>query len=218
MLISALPAWLPGARPARATTLAILRRSSGMSAGLALYAVEVKRPRKRCSPQTLPSSSKRLTRDVVEIAGAMHGRARRRLGDDQKLRPPRVRLDLGRQRGEAGRDVPCSRPSRRMPRLEPGTICSASSPPIDDELVAAVAEEGEVIVGEPRQEGPALGELVGRQRRWPLLVLREYRADACHASSSSPRPPRARRPARGRCRRRARRALPDRRCGRPRRG
>jgi hypothetical protein len=34
----------------------------------------------------------------------VHGRARRRFGHDQKLRAPGVSLDLGRQRGEAGRD------------------------------------------------------------------------------------------------------------------
>ncbi len=61
MLSSALPAWLPGATPERATTFATLLRSSGIDAGGELYAVDVYRPTKRCSPMTLPSGSKRFT-------------------------------------------------------------------------------------------------------------------------------------------------------------
>ena len=46
-----------GGRPARSTIASTLPRSSGVSATRALYAVEVSRPRKRCSPITLPRAS-----------------------------------------------------------------------------------------------------------------------------------------------------------------
>ena len=95
-----------------------------------------------------------LDADVVEIARAMHGRARVGLGDDQQVGHARVGADLRRQRGEARRDVLASGSSRRMPRLEPGTIFSASCPSTVDEIVAAVAEEREVVVGEPATGTP----------------------------------------------------------------
>ena len=76
-----------------------------MSAGFALYAVDVYRPRKRCSPHTLPCGVEALDADVVEIARPVHGRARVGLGDDEEVGNARVGAHLRRQRGEARRDV-----------------------------------------------------------------------------------------------------------------
>ena len=59
--ISALWSWLPGSSPERSSTLCTFRRSSGISHGLALYTVWVKRPRKRRSDFTSPDSSNRFT-------------------------------------------------------------------------------------------------------------------------------------------------------------
>ena len=114
---------------------------------------------------TSPLASKRLTRDVVEIAGPMHGRARRRLGDDQELGPPRVRLHLRRQRGEARRDVLARRLRAGCRGSSRARSAARPAPSTRDEVVAAVAEEREVVVGEPAQERLAFGELVRRQRR-----------------------------------------------------
>ena len=75
--------------------------------------------------------------------------------------------------GSAAKLAATSRPpvSRRIPRLEPGTIRSASGAVDGDEVVAAVAEQREVVRGEPAQERLAFGELVRRQRRRARVEL-----------------------------------------------
>ncbi len=58
--ISALPSWLTAETPKRSITRCTLCRSSGISRGLVLYVLEVKRPMKRFSPITRPRESNDL--------------------------------------------------------------------------------------------------------------------------------------------------------------
>ena len=73
------------------------------------------------------------------------------------------------------------------------------------EVVLAVAEEREVLVGQPLQERPAFGELVGVDRRRSRLRARRRPRRPRRASSASRRSRRARRRARARGRRARRR-------------
>ena len=126
-----------------------------------------------------------LDADVVEIAGTVHGRARVRLGDDQEVGHARVRANLRRQRREARRDVLArvlAQDAEARARDDPQRVLAVDR----DQVVAAVAEEREVVVGEPAQERLALGELLRRDRRRAARrSRRRSRSDAGPASSSS---------------------------------
>ena len=220
MLISAFSAWPPGGRPARG-------EPRWPSCGAAAECrpdwrcrpYDVNRPRKRCSPHTSPAASKRLTADVVEIAGPMHGRARGRLGDDQQLGPSGVGAHLGRQRGEAAPRRSCPAPrAGAHAEARPGHDLQRVLPVDRHQVVAAVAEEREVVVGKPLEEGAALFALFGGKRRRRAARRRPRSRAPSAASPSSRSPRRARRPARARCRPRARRAPLHRSSGRLRRG
>ncbi len=92
----------------------------------------------------------------------MDGRARVRLRHDQEVGHASVGTDLGRQRGEARRDV-----RRRIhtqdaeARDDPQRIFAIDG----DQVVTAVAKEREVIAAEPGKERLDLGELLLRDRR-----------------------------------------------------
>ena len=90
-----------------------------------------------------------LDRDV-HVARPMHGRARRRLGDDQQLRP-RARPSRWAAARRSSPRRPWSR-SRRS-RLDLGR-CAARRPSFVTRSTA-IAEEREVIVGEPVDEPPS---------------------------------------------------------------
>ena len=97
--------------------------------------------------------------DVVEIDRPVHGRARVRLGDRERHRRARLLADLRRQRGEAARGragglLPPQQAERQV--LDPPQLISAL---IAHQVVAAVAKEGEVVVGDPAQERHRLLEL-----------------------------------------------------------
>ncbi len=117
-----------------------------------------------------------LDGDVVEIARPVHGRARRRLGDDQKLGPPCVRAHFGRQRGKARRDI-LALGLAQDAQARIGDDLQRVLAVHRDEFVAPIAQEGEMIVGEPAQESAALVQFLGRDRRRPLV---QFRDDAVH--------------------------------------
>ena len=99
--------------------------------------------------------------DVVEIDRAMHGRARTRLGDHDRHRRARLPADLRRQGGEAARGrarglLPAQQAERRA--LDPAQLIAA---PVAHQVVAAIAEKGEVVVGDPREERSGLLQVLG---------------------------------------------------------
>src|SRR3954471_20877333 len=87
-----------------------------------------------------------LDGDVVEEAGTVHRRARRRLRDDDELGTACIRAHVRGQRGEALHDVHAGRfasPRNAEARVGDDTQGVLS---IDaDEVVTAVAEEREVV-------------------------------------------------------------------------
>ena len=111
-----------------------------------------------------------LDANVVEVAGAVHGRARIRLRNDQKLWHARVRADFRRQRRKTRRHLlilPFAQNAEARSRNDLQHVLAVD----DRELVTAVAEEGEVVLGEPTQKILAFGELVCGQRRRLFLDL-----------------------------------------------
>ena len=92
----------------------------------------------------------------------MHGGARVGLGEHQQLRLARARAHLRRQRGEARRHASRLRARAACRGRCPARSRSTSSPPSCRQLVVAVAEEGEVVVGQPAQERAAPRRLARR--------------------------------------------------------
>ena len=114
-----------------------------------------------------------LDADVVEMAGPVHGRARARLGEHQQLLHPRALARFGRQRGEA-----------RGYRLA-GAFAQDAEPAAGDDaqhvlaaggrdLVVAAAEEGEVVLEQPREERASFLELGLRRAGARRLHAREH--------------------------------------------
>ena len=119
----------------------------------------------------------------------MHGGAAVGLGQDEQLVLAGLGAGVGGQPAERrGVGVPgwvlslcgCCGSERRMPSPVPGTATSTSSGcrprGLGGQLVLAVAEEGEVVVGEPAQQLAGLADL-----------LRRAAAAAAAASSSAMR-------------------------------
>ena len=160
MWCSDLARWPPGGSPARLAMASTLPRSSGVSETRALYAVEVNRPMKRCSPITSPCVVVALDADVVGVAGPVHGGAGVGLGDHQH-RQRRAWPAACACGGKAAKlaDSFSSAVSRSRPRPLPGTSRSAGSPCSLHQVVLAVAQQRQVVVGQPLQEGPAFGHL-----------------------------------------------------------
>ncbi len=123
-----------------------------------------------------------LDADHVEIGSAMHGAARRALGDQQRCQGiARALADRGRQGVEAPRSLAriVVLEDAEAAALDPAEVNAA---PILLEPVLGVAEKGEMVVGEPAQERLDLEQLLagddarGRcQARQPLLDLGLHR-------------------------------------------
>ena len=125
----------------------------------------------------------------------MHGRSRVGLGDDEQplLQHPARRPPGSSRRACAGRSGPgagcrdrCPAPPRaRVPRSVAG-----------HQAVLPVAEEGEVVVGEPAQQRDRVGDVLVRHRQDGRRRARRPGAGPGCACAASPRPPPARRSAR----------------------
>ena len=174
---SFLSVWLPGGSPARSITRATLRRSSGISRRVrACTRSRCRGPGSGARRTTSPVGVEALHADVVEVAGPVHGGARVRLGEHQQSRLARERAQ---PRAAARRSSPTTRlagGSRRTPRPERGTIAQLVLAVAVDELVVAVAEEGEVVVGEPAR---------GRRAPSAISSARERAARASRARSTT---------------------------------
>ena len=132
--------------------------------------------------------------DVIHVAGAMHGRARIGLGQDQRVDRTRLRHVVRGERLQRARLAPVL--AAQQPRPDSSTARSTSSPPCFDDFVFAIAEEGEVVVGRPAQEFLRFGAAgVGTPASCAWRDRRRSRASA-RASPPSRRRSRARRPAR----------------------
>jgi len=105
-----------------------------------------------------------LDADVIGVAGAVHGGARVGLGDDQHRQGAACqRTHIGRQRREAGRLPFLRRFAQHAPaagRHQAQGVLAA----LVDEVVAAVAQQRHVVVGQPAQEGHAFAHLRRGQR------------------------------------------------------
>ncbi len=104
-----------------------------------------------------------LDPDVVQVHRAVHGRLGVRLGEHEQGLLPR----LDRRRLGQGRRTDGVGPQDAEPGARQRDQHLLVTLPL--EAVLAVAEEREVVVGEPHQEGLTLGELLGRQR-WRVLL------------------------------------------------
>ena len=152
--------------------------------------MEVNRPRTDLR-RTLAHGVEALDGDVVEIAGAMHGRARCRFGDDQQLGAAGVGFDFRQQRGKTRRDFLAFDRTQNAQARSGHDLQRVLA--VDfHQFVAAVAEEGKVVLREPGEKGLAFGQLVQRQG-W--RVRRDLAENGRHprASSANLRPPRERR-------------------------
>ena len=196
MLASALPEWLAGAQVgARDDPLDLaaqqrdLARIAAVGGGReqAEEAVLAQHPALGVEP---PHA------DVVEIDRAVHGRAVVGLGDDERHRQAREAAHVCRQCCEAARvrarallGLAAQQAHRRA--WDAAQLIAIL---LAQKVVAGVAEEGEVVVGDPAQEGLDLGDLLGIQRLGAALEVRQRRLDLARACRASPRPRRARPP------------------------
>ena len=116
-----------------------------------------------------------LDADVVEVRGAMHGRARVGLRQVQQALLAREPPHLGRQLREADRDRPLvARAQDAEPRAGDGP--QHVLPVLGEHVVLAVADEREVAVAHPLEQVAGLGALV--RVDWSRAELRDDIADA----------------------------------------
>ena len=118
-----------------------------------------------------------LDPDEIQIHRAVHRRAGVRLGDHQRRRIARAAPDFRRQgseaaRGGARRALAAEQAERRA--LDPAQLIAVA---VADQVVAAVAEEGEVVVGDPRQERLRLLQVVGVDHLGAVLQVGECGVD-----------------------------------------
>ena len=123
-----------------------------------------------------------LDADVVELPGPMHGGARVRLGEHQQLLHPRALARLGRQRGEARGNGRAA--LAQDPQAAAGNDAQHVFAIDGIELIAAAAQEREVVLQEPGEEGALLVVPVRRQplgdlgharlHRFPVLDRRAH--------------------------------------------
>ncbi len=125
----------------------------------------------------LPVRTVTLDTDVVDVAGAVHGRARIRLGRHQhRRRCPRQRARLGRQHRETARHRGTAL------RLAQDAEPAAGNQPQHDvvlragKIVLAIAEQQKVVFRQPLQEVAVFGDLLARQRRRLAVDLLDHRA------------------------------------------
>ena len=119
--------------------------------------------------------------DVVEIDRAVHGRAAVGLGDHQRHRQARQAAHLRRQRCEAARVRARARLGLAAQQAHRRALDAAQLVAVllAQEVVAGVAEEGEVVVGDPAQEGLDLGDLLGVERLGAALADPRAPARSC---------------------------------------
>ena len=134
---------------------------------LSANAAWVYRPRNRYSPTTVAVRRHPLHRDVVQVAGPVHGRAGVRLGRRSAAAAPAPApsprpAGWRTSRGRPGRAAGCRARCRAPP-------CSAMPAGPVYQVVLAVAEEGEVPVGQPAQQ---LGDLGRGSAEPPVVTFR----------------------------------------------
>jgi len=102
-----------------------------------------------------------LDADVVEMPGPMHGGARVRLGEHQQLLHPSALARLGRQRGEARGNglAALAQDAKAAARNDAQHVLAIDG----GEVIAAAAQEREVVLQEPGEEGALLVVAVRRQ-------------------------------------------------------
>ncbi len=113
-----------------------------------------------------------LDPDIVEIDRAMHAGAGIGLGDHQRHGLAREAPDGRRQAREAGRVGAGAGQSLAAQQAQgrirhPAQLVALL---VLDQLVAAIAEEGEVVVGDPFEEGARLGQLVRIDLACPIEI------------------------------------------------
>ena len=139
---------------------------------------------KRCSPTTAPGVVEHLHPDVVEVDGAVHGRAAVGLGEDEQPAAPAPSPDRRRQLGERDRLADGRRAG--CPGRCPATALERLAVVRCDQPVLAVAEEREVVVGEPVEQVDRLADL-GRRRPRPARRGVELRGEP-RGPADHPRP------------------------------
>ncbi len=122
-------------------------------------------------PHDLTGLVELLHADVVEEHGPVHGRAGVGLGQHQQVLVSRTVGDQLRQHARGKR----VRPQDAV--AGPGHCDQHLLAVAPLEGVLAVAEEGEVVVGQPAQQPGALLDLLGRQRRRVLLDVLDEQVD-----------------------------------------
>ncbi len=105
--------------------------------------------------------------DVVEVARPVHRGSGVGLGQQQHTRVARQRAHLGRQGGERGR-----RRGRIAGHAQDAQARAGHAQRVlaldRDQVVVALAEQGEVAFGQPLQEGQVFGQIVGGHGRCVL--------------------------------------------------
>ena len=176
MLVSALASCDTDTTPVRAMTSATLRPQQRNVGGVRAVRGRRVETEEAVLAADLAGGVVALDPDVVHVAGAVHRRSRVRLGQDQQVLRPRVAAQRRRQLREALRAAAllATQHAQRRAVDDRQRVAVVGR----DQVVAAVAEEGEVTVGEPRQEGPGLGDLGRRPRRRAAAELADDVGDA----------------------------------------
>ena len=111
-----------------------------------------------------PLGREQLDADVVEMDAAVHARLDVRLGADERLRAGEESADL-RAHGDELAAAPQHLHGGVAQQAEAGCLDRIGGGVALGQAVLAHAEEGEIVVGDPVEEGHRLRDLVGRQRR-----------------------------------------------------
>jgi hypothetical protein len=120
-----------------------------------------------------------LDADVVHGGAAMHGRERVGLGDDERSRLQQEGADLGCHRHHR-RAAPQYMGFGVAQDAQPGALhrLELTFPGPAHEFVLAHTQKREVVVQQPFEEGGGLDQLLDRQRRRVLVILRHRLAQA----------------------------------------
>ncbi len=121
--------------------------------------------------------AERLDADIVEVRRPVHGRARVGLGEHEQR--PLAGLGLGdrRQLGERARQILVVAQDAEAGAGHGPQAALVGLVLVGLELVLPVAEEGEVVVGQPGEEVAALADLGLAQRRRGVGELGDHRQD-----------------------------------------
>ncbi len=118
-----------------------------------------------------------LHADVVEVRGPVHGRPRVRLRQGEQALLAREPSHLRRQLREADGDRPLVAGAKDA-EARAGHGAQHVLPVLGEDVVLAIAEEGEVVVVDPLEQVTRLRELVRRDRRHRLVESPEQTTDA----------------------------------------